>query len=229
MCARFQVEDDFLEYGNQALAAFDLQIAPGLFSTGDFYPTYNVVTLRLDASERWTLVTSSWGLLPASWSPSKDATAADVVKQRKRFQRNKINARSETAHTTWPWKFSFQTQRCLILATSFFEPHLDGGQAQYRVVDQRAFFIPGLWARWDSKVEGVGPLDSCVMLTTEANDVVRTTRSGRPRQPVVLTDMDDCRRYCSTDVTEHSQLELLFAPYDSNKMSVELLPRGIRR
>jgi putative SOS response-associated peptidase YedK len=226
MCARFKVESDFLEYGNQTLAAFDLQIPPGLFATGDFYPTYNVITLRLDANERWTLRPSSWGLVPASWRPSKDAaTAADILKERKRFQRDKINARSETVHTAWPWKFSFKTQRCLMLATSFFEPHIAGGQAQYRLTDHRAFFIPALWASWTCDVDGVDSLDSCVMLTTEPNDLVRATRSGRLRQPVVLTDPDDCRRYCSSDVTEHSQLEPLFAPRNADGMSVEHLPK----
>ena len=226
MCARYKVEDDFLEYGNQTLAAFDLQLTPELFATGDFYPTYNVITMRLDASERWTLAPSSWGLLPASWSPPKDATAAsDILKERKRFQRDKINARAETAHTTWPWKFSFKTQRCLMLATSFFEPHIDGGQAHYRLTDHRAFFIPALWARWEARVDGVDSVDSCVMLTTEANDLVRTTRSGRLRQPVVLTDPEDCRRYCSTDAIEHSQLEPLFAPCDANSMCVEHVPK----
>ncbi|HUG69692.1 MAG TPA: SOS response-associated peptidase family protein, partial [Pirellulaceae bacterium] len=88
-----------------------------------------------------------------------------------------------------------------------------------------AFFIPALWARWEPRAEGLESLDSCVMLTTEANDLVRTTRSGRLRQPVVLTDPEDCRRYCSTDITEHSQLEPLFAPYDSNRMCVEHLPK----
>ncbi len=226
MCARFKVADDFLEYGNQTLAAFDLQIQPALFSTGDFYPTYKVLTLRLDASERWTLAPSSWGLVPASWKPSKAATSsADILKERKRFQREKINARSETVHNTWPWKFSFKTQRCLMLATSFFEPHVQGGQAHYRMTDHPAFFIPALWASWELKTDGVDSLDSCVMLTTEANDLVRTTRSGRLRQPVVLTDLDACRRYCSTDVTEHAQLEPLFAPCDASEMSVEHVPK----
>ena len=226
MCARFKVEDDFIEYGNQALAAFDLQVAPGLFVTGDYYPTYNVITLRLDAGERWTLQPSSWGLVPASWRPSKGATsAADILKERKRFQRNKINARCETVDTTWPWKFSFKTQRCLMLATSFFEPHVAGGQAHYRLTQHPAFFIPALWATWDSPGEDVNSLDSCVMLTTEANELVRATRSGRLRQPVLLTAPGDCRRYCSTDVSEHSQLAPLFEPYDSNDMSVEHLPK----
>lgn len=227
MCARYKVEDDFLEYGNQTLAAFDLQLPLPLFPTGDFYPTYNVVTMRLDADERWAFHGSSWGLVPASWRPSKEATAAtDVLKERKRFQRNKINARSETAHTTWPWKFSFKTQRCLMLATSFFEPHVAGGQAHYRLKDQRAFFIPALWAKWNTPVEGVDSIETCVMLTTEANDLVRTTRSGRLRQPVVLTDSEDCRRFCSTDVTEHSQLLPLLAPCDSTTMSVEHIPKS---
>ena len=227
MCARYKVEDDFLEYGNQILAAFELQLTPGLFSTGDFYPTYNVTTLRLDSKENWKAQVSSWGLLPSSWKPSKDASSAtDIIKDRKRFQRNKINARCETVHSTWPWKFSFKTQRCLMLATSFFEPHIDGGQAHYRLTDHRAFFIPALWARWESPVEGVAAVDSCVMLTTEPNELVRTTRSGRLRQPVVLTDLDNCRRYCSTDITEHSQLASLFEPYDAAKMIVEHVPKG---
>ena len=112
-----------------------------------------------------------------------------------------------------------------MLATSFFEPHVEGGQAHYRLTDYPAFFIPALWASWDMQADGVGSLDSCVMLTTEANDLVRATRSGRLRQPVVLTDLEHCRHYCSTDVTEHSQLEPLFAPYDADGMSVEHLPK----
>ena len=115
-----------------------------------------------------------------------------------------------------------------MLATSFFEPHIEGGQAHYRLTDQRAFFIPALWASWDMPTDGVDLLDSCVMLTTEANELVRATRSGRLRQPVVLTDPEDCRRYCSTDVTEHAQLEPLFAPCDSGQMSVEHLKKAVK-
>ncbi len=229
MCARYKVEDDFLEYGDQSLAAFDLQLVPSLFATGDFYPTYKVTTLRLNANEQWTLAPSSWGLVPGSWRPSKEASSpGDILKERKRFQRNKINARSETVHTTWPWKFSFKTQRCLMLATSFFEPHAEGGQAEYRLPVHRAFFIPALWSHWESSTDGVDSLDSCVMLTTEANEVVRTTRSGRLRQPVVLTDQLACRRYCATDVTEHAPLAPLFAPCHADDMSVEHWPKATK-
>ncbi len=61
-------------------------------------------------------------------------------------------------------------------------------------------------------------VDSCVMLTTDANALVGSTRKGRMRQPVVLTEIADIKRYCSLEVTEHSQVANLFTPWPDDQM-----------
>ncbi len=217
MCHRFNIKAS-TDAVATFLDQFQLTLAPELFPTKDYYPLYDVLVMRLMDDDKWTIEPRSWGFLHKAWRPT------EKVKTRKAFQRGKINARSETVDTTWPWKFAFPHQRCVILASSFYEPYIEGGDANYTLPNDEVFAIGGLWDHFEGD-DGKGnheTIDSCVMLTTDANVLVESTRKGRMGQPMLLTDPEQIRRYCSLEVTEHRQIEDLCRPWPDDEMKCEI-------
>ncbi len=95
-----------------------------------------------------------------------------------------INARSETARTLPAFRSAFQARRCLIPADGFYEWHTAGKKklpTRFSFRDGRLFAFAGLWERW---VSPEGPVvQTCTLLTTAANDVVRPWHE---RMPVIL-------------------------------------------
>ncbi len=193
----------------------ELKIQPDLdrlFELAEYYPLREVPAMRIGDQGEWILEERRWGLLPKSWKPSGKSTTA------KAFQRGKINARSETIHTTWPWKHAFR-QRCVLLAGGFCEPHPDGGESLYTLPNDEPFFIAGLWDRYEGD-DGQGKnivVDTCVMLTCDANALVASTRKGRLRQPVMIKEPDAVERYCKPEM-EHEELRALFEPWPADRM-----------
>ena len=184
------------------------------------YPLSTVAVLRLSLDDEWIAENRVWGLLPKSWKPGgkiKTATA---------FQRGKINARSESINTTWPWKLAWR-QRCVLIANGFCEPHIDGGEGLYTLPGHETFAIPGLWDTFQGE-DGSGnkiAVDSCVMLTTDANELVAAHRTGRMRQPALLTDVEQIAQYCSHENTEYEQISDLFRPFPADAMQMEHVPK----
>src|SRR5580698_5729705 len=147
-------------------------------------PTQQVPAIRVVDGARQG-ITLRWGLVPffAKGEPPKYST---------------INARVETVETAasyrGPWK---RGQRCLQLASAFYEWHLDayGRKAPYliSVADQELF---GFAALWDRSVKDDGTVvESCVHITMPANALmasVHNTGNNPHRMPaIVLADDRD--------------------------------------
>jgi putative SOS response-associated peptidase YedK len=76
------------------------------------------------------------------------------------------------------------SRRCLIPANGFFGWQKRGKEKQpflFKLRDQQAFAFAGLWERW-SGPHGDGR-ETCTILTTEANELVRPFHE---RMPVIL-------------------------------------------
>ena len=87
-----------------------------------------------------------------------------------------FNARSESVAEKKLFRASWRHRRCLIPASGFLEKgHIIGRK------DSRTFWLGGLWNRWMSK-EGC-ELESCCVLTTEPNDLVRQFHN---RMPIII-------------------------------------------
>src|SRR5262249_41774207 len=118
-----------------------------------------------------TAVSLSWGLVP-SWA--KDVRIAYQL----------LNARSETVADKPAFRAALRRRRCLIPADGFYE-RLRQGKAKQpfccRLRDDSPFAFAGLWDTWQAP-SGT-PLESCTILTTEANDLVRAVHD---RMPVIL-------------------------------------------
>ena len=179
--------------------------------TGDWHqpPRFNVApsqvvaVVRMNAeSGQRELVGLNWGLVP-HWA--KDATIGNRM----------INARAETVASKPSFREAFRRHRCLVIADGFYEWQKDAGGSKQpfyiRLKEDRPFAFAGLWARAD-KLET--PIETCTIVTTNANDVIRPIH---PRMPVIL-DNDACQTWLSADKDEADRLQELLRPYPAGPM-----------
>ncbi len=145
----------------------------------DVEPRYNIAPSQEVAAIRSVATTETaarrelawlqWGFIPR-W-------ARDPVGR-------PINARSETVSEKPSFRESFLDRRCLIVADGFYEWRKEGSFKQpywIRLADGAPFAFAGLWDNW--RAPGGEPLDTCTILTTEANERLRPLHD---RMPVIL-------------------------------------------
>lgn len=99
-----------------------------------------------------------------------------------------INARSETVAEKPAFRQASKQRRCIIPADGFYEWQRTGGRKQpffFQMRDERPFGFAGLWERWEG--EGGEIVNSCAILTTEANEVLLPVHD---RMPVILHPED---------------------------------------
>jgi putative SOS response-associated peptidase YedK len=127
---------------------------------------------RDDAGRELALL--RWGLIPG-WADGPS------------IGNRMINARADTVATKPAFRKAFRQRRCLIVADGFYEwKKLNGRKQPYyiRLQDDQLFAFAGLWERWN---RGDSPIDSCTILTTDANEVVGSIHD---RMPVILEPWD---------------------------------------
>jgi putative SOS response-associated peptidase YedK len=128
------------------------------------------------AAER-ELVQLRWGLVP-SWA--KDLSIGAKL----------INARAEGLAERPAFRAALAARRCLVPADGFYEWQAGPrGKRPYRIglVGGRPEAMPlfafaGLWERWAKAPDGV-PVESCTIVTTEANRLLRPIYE---RMPAIL-------------------------------------------
>ncbi len=168
MCGRFNLHAS----PQQLIEVFELlrdpPPSPRLFNIA---PTLPIVVVR-QSDEGRIAELMKWGLIP-SWA--KDPSIAASL----------INARSETASTKPAFRAAFKRRRCLLPTTGFYEWDRSNPKDKRPFLFQRAdlqpFGMAGLWECWQSP-DG-SEVQTCSVLTTEANSVVRAIHD---RMPVIL-------------------------------------------
>lgn len=132
-----------------------------------------------DARAARELVMVRWGLVP-SWSKGPDDVKSLSL----------INARSETAATKPAFRAPMRRRRCLVPADSFYEWKKTGDSKQPMRIhyeDGRLFAFAGLWDRWEDPEHPGAFVDSCTILTTPPNDLLRPIHD---RMPAILDPAD---------------------------------------
>jgi putative SOS response-associated peptidase YedK len=184
----------------------DLRKTLGLLTAADLPPNYNAaptqqVPVAREHDGQREAVAVRWGLIP-SWA--KDAKIAQ------------INARADTAATKPMFRAAFKKRRCLILADGYFEWKKAGKAKQpyfYRLKDDAPFLFAGLWEHWQGDGEKE-PVDTCAILTTDANDLARDVHD---RMPVILTGAD-ALAWIDPGIEDVDKLTALLRPFDAAKM-----------
>ena len=181
---------------------FDLPEEPDLPPRYNIAPTQDVpVVLAAEAGGR-TLRMMRWGLIP-SWS--KDPSAAARM----------INARSETAAEKPAFRQALRRRRCLIPADGFYEwqARPEGKQPYHiRRKDGGCFAFAGLWDSWRDGQQG--PVQSCTILTTAANELLRPIHD---RMPVILP-VEAYPLWLDAAVQEPARLSPLLAACPADEM-----------
>lgn len=198
MCGRFAQKTSYGELKK----IFGVAEVPKVKPRYNIAPTQEILSVRELADGREARLLK-WGLVP-SWA--KDTTIAARL----------INARSETVESKPSFREAFKQRRCLIPADGFYEWQKRDGRKQpyfFRLRDESAFSFAGLWERWkaaDGKV-----LETCTILTTEANEVLRPVHD---RMPVILHP-SDYDVWLDEDVRKHEFRKSLLRPYPAEEMT----------
>jgi putative SOS response-associated peptidase YedK len=126
-----------------------------------------------------------------------------------------INARSETMADKPAFRSAFKRRRCSVLADGFYEWLKQGKKKQphlFRLVGGGPFAFAGLWERWE---KGGHSLDSCTILTTDPNALVRPLHD---RMPVILAPADFAL-WLDPDAAKGEELQALLRPYPAEAMT----------
>lgn len=146
-----------------------------------------------------------WGLIPY-WA--KDTSIGAKT----------INAVSETAAEKPTFRDSMKRRRCLIPADGFYEWKLIGPKKKqaYNIgmKDDGLFGFAGLWDRW--KGPDGKPIESCTILTTEANPLLKDIHN---RMPVILSP-DDYDSWLDPGEENPAHVAGLLKPFEARLMRV---------
>lgn len=169
MCGRFAL----LILGGALAEEFGAAVPQGLAPRYNIAPTQPVLAVRaVPGNGRREIVALRWGLVPP-WA--KDPSIGDRM----------INARAETVAEKPAFRSAFRKRRCLIPASGFYEWKKTGGRKQPHYIRRRdgaPLAFAGLWERWAP--EGEAPLETCAIVTTDANDLLAAVHD---RMPVILS------------------------------------------
>ncbi len=193
---------------------FDLD-APPLEPRYNVAPSQPLLTVRLDrdGEREWALL--RWGLVP-SWA--KDPGIGNSL----------INARSETAPEKPSFRAAFKRRRCLVPADGFFEwQRRNKGKQPYYITlkDGKPFAFAGLWEMWTGP--GGEELQTCTLLTTEANELVQPLHD---RMPVILAPQDFdlwLGKPGDADKEEITVLRHLLHPFPAEKMQAGPVSKSV--
>jgi len=194
MCGRYA------RYGNVKvyLDEFDCRTNPVEFADL-FPPRYNIpptteVPVIRQTDKGRQISPMRWGLLP-SWT--KDPKRAPLLN----------NARAETVADKPSFRSAFKSRRCIIPADGFYEWKKNGKLKlpfYFRRADGRPIAFAGLWERWND-------LESCTIITTEANELMSSIHD---RMPVIL-GRNDYTAWLDPTATETDKL---LAPCPPNEL-----------
>lgn len=97
---------------------------------------------------------------------------------------NLINARCETVSSKAAFKSAFKYRRCIFPASGFYEWQKEGGTSTpwyFSAADNQHLCLAGIWEIWHG--EGGEQMNSCAILTTQANAAVAPVHQ---RMPVII-------------------------------------------
>jgi putative SOS response-associated peptidase YedK len=200
MCGRF----------SQFSLPEEMAVHFGLEALPELVPEYNISPGRKAAVVRRDVTTGHrrldrllWGLATGS---NRYATGGKRM----------INARSETVFSKPSFRKMARRRRALIPTDGFYEWKKNDRTRQahfIRLKSGRPFALAGLW---EQEHHQDGGLESFLIMTTQANDLVGMVHD---RMPVIIKP-DDYDRWLDPGIHEQGALVDLFVPLPSNLMEM---------
>lgn len=197
MCGRFAQRSPSKKIAEK----FKVEEVPPLVERYNVAPAQQVLGIRESSGAREAAF-FKWGLVPG-WA--KDAAIGNKL----------INARSETVTEKPSFRGAFARRRFLVPSDGFFEWSRRGDRKRpfyFHMRDGEPFAIAGLWERWEGEGE---PLETCTLLTTEANELLAPHHD---RMPVILRP-EDYEAWLDADLQRPELLTPLLRPYPYEGMA----------
>ena len=201
MCGRYSL------HSNPHVVALQFGLAhpPEYEARYNVAPGTPVLAVRADANHARAGRLLRWGLIP-SWA--KEPGIGNRL----------INARAETVVEKPSFRSGFQRRRCIIPANGYYEWAAAGGRKQpyyIRPEGDELFGFAGLYDRWSGAEDGQ-PIDSCTIITTDANAL---TRPVHARMPVILP-VEAYAHWLDPDNPDLDALTALLRPAPDDAMSI---------
>lgn len=196
MCGRYSLTAEEAKLRKR----FSYQEELGLRPRYNIAPTQDAVVIYCEDTPR--PCTMRWGLVPF-WL--KDEAIGNKL----------INARAETVSEKPAFRTAFSRRRCLVLADGFYEWIMTGdGKQPIRILmkDREPFAFAGLWDKW--RREDGSELRSFTILTTEANELIRSVHT---RMPVILNE-SEYGDWLDPKLTKPQDLHSLLRPHPPEAM-----------
>ena len=163
MCGRFELKTKFDNLPKILKQNYPSGLDAKYETQNLIRPTDPVLVIKNEGKIKTTFMT--WGFI-SKWA--KDPFEKKIPKP--------FNARSETVEDKKLFSGSWKYKRCLIPASGFFEKAY-----RIRKENYETFWLGGIWSKWSS-LDGA-ELESCCILTTEPNDLVKPIHY---RMPVIV-------------------------------------------
>lgn len=176
------------------------------FINGFSFPNLPVI---LDITPNLIATNFNWGIVP-NWCKNID------------MRKNTLNARIETIYDKPSFK-SITQNRCLIIATAYYEWHWNDEKGKskdkYQINSQKeeVFSFAGLYN------VGINPetgetLNTYTMLTTEANKVMQFVHNHKKRMPIMLNKEDEIAWLDSSN-----KIQDFAFPYEGNLVAFKTI------
>ena len=163
-----------------------------------------------------------WELIP-HWARNEK----ELIESRKKY--STLNIKSETLLSNKVAANTIHTNRCLILASHFFEwqevnkekfPHC------ISVKDQSLFYIAGIWNTWTNHANGEIK-NSFGIITTEANEMMRKIHNVKNRMPTIL-NAELANSWVNEHLNEKQITEVATTQFDTNKMLAHTIAKNFQ-
>jgi putative SOS response-associated peptidase YedK len=174
--------------------------APDFKQGYNISPGTDVLAVVRNGESRLSLF--RWGLIP-SWA--REAAIGNKL----------INARAETLAEKPAFKDAFRKRRCLMVVDGFYEWHREKGRSIPFFISLKSgqpFGLAGLYETWNDP-DG-GDIETCTVITTEANEIVAPIHSRMPAIiPVQNRDL-----WLDPGTRDMAALGQMLKPYDPGEM-----------
>ena len=185
MCGRFNVLSDPLSQLLMKLTGQEIKLSSRL----NIAPTEDITVVHRTDKNKWQPDTMRWWLTP-QWA--KESTSKYAM----------FNARIENIMESKAYRRPFQSQRCVIPGSGYYEWKTENSVKHPYYIEPAediGFLFAGVWDHWKSS-EG-NDLFSCAMITRPACTSMKGLHN---RQPAILS-LPEAEEWCA----ENSDLDRL--------------------